>query len=147
MSFRAIKMHILNIFWDYFMQSSQCLIYSSIQISGAPISKFSVKIYSLGAPISKFSVKMYNSRAPLSKFSVKIYGSGASISKFSVKMYSSGTPISKFRINRWISGSPILQFSITLICGPKASILEFNANNQISVIYIAPVAKKRKEGA
>ena len=61
-------------------------------------------------------------------------------------MYSSGAPFSKFSVNTWISKSPILQFSITLICGSKASILEFNAIRSHAVIYIAHVVKKWKEG-
>ena len=61
-------------------------------------------------------------------------------------MYSSGAPFSKFSVNTWISRSPILQFSITLICGSKASILEFNAIRSHAVIYIAHVVKKWKEG-
>ena len=39
-------------------------------------------MYSSGAPISKFSVKMYNSGTPISKFSVKMYSSGAPLGAF-----------------------------------------------------------------
>ena len=37
-------------------------------MSGAPISKFNVKVYSSGAPFFRFSVKIYGAGAPISKF-------------------------------------------------------------------------------
>ena len=72
-----------------------------------------------------------------------MYSSGA---QFSLKIYSSGAPISKFSINIWISVSPILQCSITLICGPEASNLEFNASIYRSQSH-SPCCQEKKEGA